>query len=254
MAGEDQKGPGDAPGKPAEAKPAGKKLDRRDVLLGLSTVPALGLFGYAWRKQHAVRAEAEGGREREDGRGRQGRLRDQRRPPRRGGPGAGAARRHAPDPRPAVPGRVRRLDGVQPEEGREHPQEVQAPGQRVRRLPGDARQGEGPRRGRRRDARLLARPAHHRLPEGRQARLLREGDVEHARGRAEHGARRPRDREAPPDRAPAAQPPALPALLREAPRGGEDPRADRDRERPVEPRGVAGPRLARSATRSPPTG
>jgi predicted dehydrogenase len=49
---EDQKGPGDAPGQPAGAKPAGKKLDRRDVLLGLSTVPALGLFGYAWRKQH----------------------------------------------------------------------------------------------------------------------------------------------------------------------------------------------------------
>jgi len=52
MAGEDQKGPGDAPGKPAEAKSAGKRLDRRDVLRGLSTVPALGLFGYAWRKQH----------------------------------------------------------------------------------------------------------------------------------------------------------------------------------------------------------
>ena len=28
-----------------------KKLDRRDVLKGLSTVPALGLFGYAWQKQ-----------------------------------------------------------------------------------------------------------------------------------------------------------------------------------------------------------
>ncbi len=28
-----------------------KKLDRRDVLKGLSTVPALGLFGYAWREQ-----------------------------------------------------------------------------------------------------------------------------------------------------------------------------------------------------------
>ena len=25
-----------------------KKLDRRDVLKGLSTLPALGLFGYAW--------------------------------------------------------------------------------------------------------------------------------------------------------------------------------------------------------------
>jgi predicted dehydrogenase len=52
MAGEDQKGPGDAPGKPDEAKAAGKTLDRRDVLRGLSTVPALGLFGYAWKKQY----------------------------------------------------------------------------------------------------------------------------------------------------------------------------------------------------------
>src|SRR6188508_3294356 len=30
-----------------------KKLDRRDVLKGLSTLPALGLFGYAWQKQRA---------------------------------------------------------------------------------------------------------------------------------------------------------------------------------------------------------
>ena len=52
MAGEDDKGPEGASGKPAETGPAGKKLDRRDVLLGLSTVPALGLFGYAWKKQH----------------------------------------------------------------------------------------------------------------------------------------------------------------------------------------------------------
>ena len=41
MAGEDDKGP-----------EGGKKIERRDVLRGLSTVPALGLFGYAWRKQH----------------------------------------------------------------------------------------------------------------------------------------------------------------------------------------------------------
>ncbi len=58
MAGEDEKGPEDGPGKPAETKPAGKKLDRRDVLLGLSTVPALGLFGYAWRKQHGYEQKA----------------------------------------------------------------------------------------------------------------------------------------------------------------------------------------------------
>ena len=31
---------------------APRKLDRREVLAGLSTVPALGLFGYAWNRQH----------------------------------------------------------------------------------------------------------------------------------------------------------------------------------------------------------
>ena len=30
-----------------------KKLDRRDILKGLSTLPALGLFGYAWQRQRA---------------------------------------------------------------------------------------------------------------------------------------------------------------------------------------------------------
>jgi predicted dehydrogenase len=53
MAGEEQKGPQGPPDEPAAATPAGKKMDRRDVLLGLSTVPALGLFGYAWSKQRA---------------------------------------------------------------------------------------------------------------------------------------------------------------------------------------------------------
>jgi predicted dehydrogenase len=48
MAGEDEKGKESAP-----EKPAGRKLDRRDVLLGLSTVPALGLFGWAWHRQHS---------------------------------------------------------------------------------------------------------------------------------------------------------------------------------------------------------
>jgi predicted dehydrogenase len=52
MAAEDAKGPEGGAGEPAEKKPAGRKLDRRDVLLGLSTVPALGLFGYAWKKQY----------------------------------------------------------------------------------------------------------------------------------------------------------------------------------------------------------
>ncbi len=46
MASEDEK---DKEGGTAEN--SGKKLARRDVLLGLSTVPAAGLFGYAWSKQ-----------------------------------------------------------------------------------------------------------------------------------------------------------------------------------------------------------
>jgi len=47
MAGEDEKDK-----TRAQAGAEGpRKLDRRDVLKGLSTVPALGLFGYAWEKQ-----------------------------------------------------------------------------------------------------------------------------------------------------------------------------------------------------------
>jgi len=34
------------------------KLDRRDLLKGLSTVPALGLFGYAWHTQRAYQQAA----------------------------------------------------------------------------------------------------------------------------------------------------------------------------------------------------
>jgi predicted dehydrogenase len=46
MAGDDEKD------QDAETPPSsGRKLDRRDVLKGLSTVPAIGLFGYAWSKQ-----------------------------------------------------------------------------------------------------------------------------------------------------------------------------------------------------------
>jgi predicted dehydrogenase len=41
------------PDKGAESAPAKGGLDRRDVLKGLSTVPALGLFGYAWHKQRS---------------------------------------------------------------------------------------------------------------------------------------------------------------------------------------------------------
>jgi predicted dehydrogenase len=40
-----------APPKPEAAPREARTMDRRDVLLGLSTVPALGLFGYAWSRQ-----------------------------------------------------------------------------------------------------------------------------------------------------------------------------------------------------------
>ena len=43
MAGDDEKGKEKARGAGGPVK-----LDRRDLLMGLSTVPALGLFGYAW--------------------------------------------------------------------------------------------------------------------------------------------------------------------------------------------------------------
>jgi predicted dehydrogenase len=53
MADDDKKGPQgpEAGGVAPVDKPAGRGLDRRDVLRGLSTVPALGLFGYALATQ-----------------------------------------------------------------------------------------------------------------------------------------------------------------------------------------------------------
>ncbi|MBL8142285.1 MAG: Gfo/Idh/MocA family oxidoreductase [Acidobacteria bacterium] len=39
--------------KPPASSEGPRKLDRREVLAGLSTVPALGLFGYAWQKQRS---------------------------------------------------------------------------------------------------------------------------------------------------------------------------------------------------------
>jgi predicted dehydrogenase len=51
MAGEDEKGKG----KPRAEIKGPPKLDRRDVLMGLSTVPGLGLFGYAWSSQQKYR-------------------------------------------------------------------------------------------------------------------------------------------------------------------------------------------------------
>ncbi|HXY40310.1 MAG TPA: Gfo/Idh/MocA family oxidoreductase [Vicinamibacteria bacterium] len=36
-----------------DKEPGGRRINRREVLLGLSTAPALGLFGYAWSRQAA---------------------------------------------------------------------------------------------------------------------------------------------------------------------------------------------------------
>ncbi len=47
MAGEDDKKKASAQG----GSEGPKRIDRRDMLKGLSTVPALGLFGYAWQKE-----------------------------------------------------------------------------------------------------------------------------------------------------------------------------------------------------------
>jgi predicted dehydrogenase len=54
MAGEDEKRNEKAPA----GVPSPRKLDRREVLKGLSTVPALGLFGYAWQKQRRYQQAA----------------------------------------------------------------------------------------------------------------------------------------------------------------------------------------------------
>ena len=114
MAGEDDKGKTKTQ---AEAD-APRKLDRRDLLMGLSTVPALGLFGYAWSKQRATSRRGRRRRRAAGGRGRP--AGDQRRAPRRGGPGPGADRSDAAHSGPALPRGLRHLDGIQPETRRQH--------------------------------------------------------------------------------------------------------------------------------------
>ena len=237
MAGENEKSKDKAP-----ATPEGpRKLDRREVLMGLSTVPALGVFGYAWNKQREYQ---------------QARFEAASAPPVAPAGlqeinvaliGAGAQGQVLTDAMLRIPGlRFRAVCDVWTEYNQKRVvnslRTVQARGHRVRGLPRDARQGEGARRGHHRHARFLARAAHHRLPEGRQARLLREGDVEHARERAKHGGRRTRDRQAPSDWPPAPIEPTVPALLRQAARRGEAARPHRDGQRPVEPRSGRGPR------------
>ena len=134
MAGENDKGP--------------RKLDRREVLMGLSTVPALGLFGYAWNKQRqhqsaswlrpiAVRRVAGGDRQR---------------------PllGAGAQGQVTTDAMIRIPGlRFRAVCDIWTEYAARRV--VKHPGRcstaQRRGLPRDARQGERARRGHHHDAR-----------------------------------------------------------------------------------------------------
>jgi len=65
MSADDEKDPEGTPETAAPEEPArGKPMLRRDLLLGLSTAPALGLFGYAWSRkrsyEEAQRRAAEG--------------------------------------------------------------------------------------------------------------------------------------------------------------------------------------------------
>ena len=174
-----------------------EKLDRRELLKGLSTLPALGLFGYAWNKQRQYQ---------QAGRRPRGGARGARRPPsdQRRAPGARAQgqvlRRDASNPRPPLPRGVRRLDGIQPEARRQQSQRYKHELNALRGLPRDARQGEGARRGHHRDPRFLALAAR-RWTASRPASTstARRRCRTRSRGRAAWWRQR-RDGQAPPDR------------------------------------------------------
>ena len=169
---------------------APRKLDRRDVLKGLSTVPALGLFGYAWQKQREYQ---------------QTKLEEVAATPAAAAGlqeiniallGAGAQGQVLTDAMLRIPGlRFRAVCDIWTEYNQKRVvnslKRFKHNPNALRGLPRDARQGERARRGDHRHARLLARAARDRLPESWQARVLREGDVEHARRRAQHGDGRP---------------------------------------------------------------
>ena len=241
MAGEDDK----SKGKTQAAADGPRKLDRRDLLMGLSTVPALGLFGYAWNTQRRYQ---------------QGRAEAASAPPVAPADlqeinvallGAGAQGQVLTEAMLRIPGlRFRAVCDIWTEYNQRRVVNTLKRFKHEVNGYDDYREmldkEKATRRGHHRHARLLARAAHDRLPQGRQARVLREGDVEYARGRAQHGGCRPRDRQAPPDRPPAPLEPALHPLLREAARRGEAARPHRDRQRAVEPRGVARSRRPRS--------
>ena len=221
-----------------------RKLDRREVLKGLSTVPALGLFGYAWQRQRQYQ---------------QAKLVASAAPV---APadlqeinvaliGAGAQGQVLTDAMLRIPGlRFRAVCDVWAEYNQKRV--VNSLKKFKHEVNGYEDYREMLDKEKEIDAVVIATPdfwhSQHAvdcLKAGKHVYCEKEMSNTH-RGRAGHGGGRPRDRQAPPDRPPAPLEPALPPLLREAPRRGEAARPDRDRQRAVEPRGGAGPRGPRS--------
>ena len=232
-------------GQDTPAAGAPPKLGRRDLLMGLSTVPALGLFGYAWSRQQQYRAAS--------------RRRRPRAPAAAAGLqeinvallGAGAQGQVLMEAMLRIPGlRFRAVCDIWTEYNLRR---VVNTLKRFKQEPnGYEDYREMLDKEKELDAVIIATPdfwhAQHTidcLKAGKHV-LLREGDVEHARGRPQHGAGAARDRQAPADRPPAPLEPALHPLLPQAARRGEAARPHRDRQRAVEPRGGAGPRRPRS--------
>ena len=141
-------------------------LDRRDFLHGVAAVPVLGLFGYAVHKERVF--------QRAQTAAKLGATAPAGNLPELNVAliGAGAQGSVLLDAMLKIPSirfacRLRHLDRLQPQAGDQSPGQIQIRGQRLRRLPRDAGEGEGPRRGRHRNARLLAQPANRGLSEGR---------------------------------------------------------------------------------------
>ena len=128
MADDDEKGDKPGAAKPAPEQPVAAEEDRppRRAARACRRCPRSGLFGYAWSKQNGYEQMQKRGRRGRAPGAAQGPEGDQRRPARRRRAGPGADRRDAAHPGPALPGRVRHLDGVQPEARRQHAEEVQA--------------------------------------------------------------------------------------------------------------------------------
>ena len=241
MAGEDEKdktkarAAGDAP----------RKLDRRDVLKGLSTVPALGLFGYAWQKQREYQ---------------QTKLEEVAATPAAAAGlqeiniallGAGAQGQVLTDAMLRIPGlRFRAVCDIWTEYNQKR---VVNSLKRFKHNPNayeDYREMLD--KEKELDAVIIATPdfwhAQHAidcLKAGKHVYCEKEmsNTLEGARSMVRGG---PRDRQAAPDRPPAPLESALSALLQQADHRGEAARSHRDRLRAVEPRGDARPRRPRS--------